>query len=123
MKTAFLLIAVLCVPALAFSDTIYVPDDYPTIQQAIDAAVNGDTIIVRPGTYVENIDFKGKGTTVQSSHGPEVTVINGENPANPDLGSVISFHNGEGLDAVLDGFTLTQGTGTWYEPYSGYFYF
>ena len=37
--------------------TIWVPDDYPTIQGAIDAALDGDTVIFRPGTYVENINF------------------------------------------------------------------
>ena len=55
--------------------TIYVPDDYPTIQGAINAAVDFDTIIVRPGTYVENIDFAGKAITVKSEDGPDVTVI------------------------------------------------
>ena len=34
---------------------IYVPDDYPTIQNAIDNANHGDTIVVRDGTYIENI--------------------------------------------------------------------
>lgn len=38
------------------STTIYVPDSYPTIQAAVDAASPGDTIIVRDGTYRENID-------------------------------------------------------------------
>jgi len=49
---------------------IYVPDDEPTIQDAIDSAANGDTIIVRPGTYVERIDFDGKGIAVVSENGP-----------------------------------------------------
>ena len=51
--------------------TIYVPDDYPTIQDAINASVNDDTIIVRPGTYVENLDFLGK--AIQSpGHGSRI---------------------------------------------------
>jgi parallel beta-helix repeat protein len=42
---------------VALSTTvIYVPDDYPTIQAAVDAASSGNTIIVREGTYNEDID-------------------------------------------------------------------
>jgi hypothetical protein len=68
--------------------------------------VNGDTIIVRAGTYVENIDFLGKAVTLMSQDGPEVTVIDGG-----QLKSVVSFENGEGTDSVLEGFTLFNGTG------------
>ncbi|MHC4943462.1 MAG: right-handed parallel beta-helix repeat-containing protein [Planctomycetota bacterium] len=104
MKTAIVIVAVLSIPVLAFSATIYVPDDYPTIQGAIDASVNGDTIIVRAGTYVENIDFIGKAITLTSELGAEVTTIDGG-----DVGSVVTLQSGEGLDSVLDGFTLTNG--------------
>jgi len=41
----------------SLSDTIIVPDDYPTIQEAIDNADNGDTVFVRIGTYFENISI------------------------------------------------------------------
>jgi len=46
--------------AAALPATRYVPDDYPAIQAAIVAAADGDTILVRPGRYVENIDFGGE---------------------------------------------------------------
>jgi len=42
--------------AKASAATIYVPDDYATIQAAVDAASTGDTIIVKDGTYSENVD-------------------------------------------------------------------
>lgn len=85
---------------------IHVPADYATIQQAIDNANNGDTIIVAPGTYVENISYNGKAVTVISSDGPEVTTIDGNAS---DV--VVSFWNYEGSDSVLDGFTITNGNG------------
>jgi len=86
---------------------ISVPNDFTKIQEAIDAAGNRDTIIVGPGTYLENIDFNGKDISVRSSGGSKVTWIDGN-----QLGSVVSFKNGETPNSVLDGFTLTNGNGT-----------
>jgi hypothetical protein len=103
MKTTIILVAVLCMPALAFSATIHVPDDYPTIQEAIDASANGDTIIVKPGTYVENINFLGKAITLRSEFGPEVTKIDGNK-----RGRVVTCQSSEKPDSVLDGFTITN---------------
>jgi len=56
---------------------ILVPDDYPTIQAAIDASSSGDTIVVAPGIYEENISFLTKNITVTSETGPEATIIDG----------------------------------------------
>lgn len=91
---------------------IYVPDHYATIQGAIDASEAGDTIIVRAGTYVENINFLGKAVTVKSESGTEVTIIDGGNPPDPSKGSVVTFGSGEGPETNLQGFTITNGTGT-----------
>jgi parallel beta-helix repeat protein len=107
MKTAIVIVAVLSIPALAFSATIYVPDDYPTIQGAIDAAVDGDAVIVRAGTYVENINFGDNAITLKSEKGPHVTIIDGN-----DSGNVVVIHDitakGKYL-VVLDGFTIQNG--------------
>jgi hypothetical protein len=86
----------------------HVPTEYPTLQQAIDAAVNGDHVIVHPGWYdglswqYSSISFKGKAITVRSI-----------DPTNPEIaastildGYWISFDKGEGRDSVLDGLTL-----------------
>jgi len=110
-KGTLIVIAFLFFVCSAQAATIYVPDDYATIQEAINASVNGDTVIVRPGTYVENIDFIGKAITVKSGNGVDVTAIDGGNPVNPYFGSVVTFYNGEGASSVLEGFTITNGIG------------
>ncbi|MGA3114732.1 MAG: IPT/TIG domain-containing protein [Syntrophobacteraceae bacterium] len=86
--------------------TINVPDDYATIQAAIDAANDGDTVLVAPGTYVECIEILGKGITVASIAGPEVTIIDGGGK-----GTVVSFEVCEQKQCSLQGFTLRNGSG------------
>lgn len=116
MKSAVHLFAFIFIFALSIQASIIeVPTDYPTIQQAINASVSGDLVLVAPGTYVENIDFNGKNILLKSTDGPAMTTIDGSNPSHPDLASVVSFKNGEGLDAVLEGFTITGGKGTRFE--------
>ncbi len=84
--------------------TIYVPRDYATIQEGIDAASNSDVVLVYDNTYNENIDFKGKSITVKSINGPAVTIIDGQATAR-----VVTFVSNTGAVAVLDGFTLRNG--------------
>jgi parallel beta-helix repeat protein len=104
VKIIHVLCALVALHGTAFSATIYVPDNFPTIQDAINASVNGDTVIVRPGTYVENIDFVGKAVTVTSEQGALPTTIDGNR-----AGSVVTFQSGENASSVLEGFTLTNG--------------
>jgi putative cofactor-binding repeat protein len=104
MKTAIVFVAVLFMPALAFSATIYVPDDYPTIQAAIDASSDGDLILVDPGTYSENIRYYGKAITIKSDQGPWVTVIEGIK----QFGSTVQFIDGENRFSMIEGFTITH---------------
>lgn len=92
---------------------------FPTIQAAIDSAVPGDTVLVAPGRYYENIRFKGKGIVVASAFARtrnpadiERTIIDGSRPTHPDTGTVVRFVNQEDSTAVLEGFTITGGTGT-----------
>jgi hypothetical protein len=84
--------------------TLFVPDTHATIQDAIAAAAAGDRIVVRPGTYVENIDFLGKALTLISEKGPVLTRIDGG-----QAGPVVTLQNGEGPDSILDGFSITNG--------------
>ena len=100
----FALLAGLSLPQVTESATIRVPADAATIQQAIDGAVAGDTVLVAPGTYVETITFRGKAITVASEQGPASTIIDGNR-----TGSVVTFAAGETRAAVLQGFTVRNG--------------
>ena len=59
----------------ADSATINVPGEQPSIQAGIGAASAGDTVLVAPGVYVENIDFAGKTIVVRSRGGARATII------------------------------------------------
>jgi subtilase family serine protease len=104
LSTALLAVLSLAVPAVALGATIHVPSDQPTIQSAIAAAAAGDTVLVAPGTYSENIRFLGKAITVTSESGPTLTIIDGG-----QADSVAAFVSGEGAASVLSGFTLQNG--------------
>jgi parallel beta-helix repeat protein/predicted outer membrane repeat protein len=106
------LVLSIALPVAGIAATIHVPADHSSIQQAIDATGPGDTVLVGPGTYWENISFNGKAITVTSSDGPMKTYIDGSSPPHPDFGSVVFFGTWEGPGSVLDGFTVRLGTGT-----------
>jgi hypothetical protein len=99
--------------------TVYVPSQYPTIQEAIDVCVDGDTVLVADGTYTgdgnRDIDFTGKALVVMSENGPEVTIIDCEgSPGDNHQG--LYFNSGEDPFSVVQGFTLTSG---YHEKVSG----
>ncbi len=81
--------------------------DAPTVQAGIDSAAIGDTVLVMPGRYYENLNYNGKNIVVRSQAGPEVTILDGSHKR----GSVVVFRNGEGRGAVIEGFTITGGVG------------
>ena len=87
-----------------YAGVMSVPSDEPTIQQAIDVANNGDLILVSPGTYFENIDFRGKTITLRSIAGPDQTILDGHN-----AGPVVTFQTSEQAQSVLSGFTIQHG--------------
>lgn len=98
------------------TDTVInIPADYPTIQLGINAAEDGNTVLVQPGTYVENINFNGKNITVgsffitnQDTTYITQTIIDGN-----QNGSVVTFESGEDNSAQLIGFTITNGYATY----------
>jgi hypothetical protein len=81
---------------------IHVPADSSTIQGGINGAVNGDTVLVAPGTYYEHINFRGKAILVASEAGAESTIIS---KAGNGI-EIVKFVSGEDTSSVLDGFTV-----------------
>lgn len=94
-------------PLAASAAIIHVPADQPTIQQAVNAAGTGDLVLVSPGTYFERIDYLGKAISVQSTHGPTQTIIDGNLG-----GTVVTLRTQEGAQSVLTGFTIRRGNAT-----------
>ena len=87
------------------SATIYVPDAYPTIQAAVNGASTADTVIVRDGTYRENIDVK-KRLTLKSENGSENCIVQAEDPGD-NVFSVTADY------VEISGFTVEAATWRW----------
>ena len=118
IKMKYLLAIIISIFAIqSFANTLTVKQDgtgnFDSIQEAILHAWPGDTVLVWPGTYYENIDFLGKNITLASlvlTTGDESyrynTIIDGNNN-----GSCVKVMSGEN-EAILNGFTLQHGSGT-----------
>ncbi|MBW6463515.1 MAG: right-handed parallel beta-helix repeat-containing protein [Bacillota bacterium] len=91
--------------------SVTVPDKYATIQEAIDAAEEGDVIIVDVGVYRESIDFRGKNITLQSTDPDDPAIVSETIIDGGGSGTVVSFRSGETEEAVISGFTITRGSG------------
>jgi len=99
---AALLLAAL--PAPTPARTFRVPTGRATIQQAIAAAADGDTVLVAPGTYHERISFLGKAVALVSEAGPEATILDGDG-----AGVVVVIEDVDQDGAALRGFTIRGG--------------
>ena len=111
MKSIIAIVGILFMAGIALPNIIYIPDDYPTIQQGINASVDGDTVLVSSGTYVENINFNGHNIVLGSQFlitGDTSyigqTIIDGDSS-----GSVITLESGEDSTTVIMGLSITNG--------------
>ncbi len=93
--------------APAAANTLHVPAQYATIQYALIVAAPGDTVLVAPGTYYEKIVWPARQSLhLISETGPDATVIHGM-----DVGTVIRFSAPVDSTTLIEGFTITHGTG------------
>ncbi|MDD4805820.1 MAG: hypothetical protein PHO35_03415, partial [Candidatus Cloacimonetes bacterium] len=118
-----LLILIMALPCLVLALTHTVKQDgtgdYTLIQEAITASANGDTVLVYPGRYIENVRFNGKNITLASL---EIltgdrdyvysTIIDGN-----QSGPVVRTTTGE-TNIHIQGFTITNGSGDLNEAYN-----
>lgn len=82
-----------------------------SLKAALQEASSGDTIVVPPGVYRGTVNFAGRNITLKSTdpHDPEIvksTVLDGDGRS-----PVVKFTGGEGREAILWGFTITNGQG------------
>ena len=84
---------------------IFVPDDYSTIQEAIDSSSHTDAIYVRPGTYYENLYWSGKPASIIATQDSDNTIIDGGGND-----KVFRIHSVNGGGSVLSGFTIKNGS-------------
>ena len=119
MKKLTLFTAILITANMLFAQIIHIPADYPTIQEGILAASDGDTVLVHTGTYYENVEIWAKSITLaslylttQDTSYMSQTVIDGG-----QQGSVLQFFSN---DINISGFTIQNGYADgWVWPENG----
>jgi parallel beta-helix repeat protein len=84
---------------------ILVPEDYDSIQAAINASFDGDTVLVSDGTYTgpmnTGLSYHGKSIILQSKNGPENCVIDSQG-----YGQGVTFSTFESSGSILSGFSI-----------------
>jgi Right handed beta helix region len=99
-------VAVLC--GIGGAETLHVPGQYRSLRHALQAAHDGDEVVVEDGIYTggtnKNLDFHGKRIVVHSANGPQACVIDCQG-----AGRAFLFHSGETPESVVAGLTIRNG--------------
>ena len=110
-----LLLILVFLTSTALADTWTVDDDgkadFDNIQAAVDAASDGDEVVVMPGTYTGSgsyvVNMNGKEVLLRSKEGPQSTIVSGQNQR-----AVFFCGNNETTSTIISGFTITEGSGS-----------
>jgi hypothetical protein len=110
--TAISVAVLLGLSAVTTGTILHVPGEYSLIQAAIDAAADGDTVLIADGIYTgdrnRDLDFHGKAILVTSENGPRATIIDSEGSYD-DFHRAFSFQSGEGESSVVKGLGIRGG--------------
>ena len=105
------IVATLALVGTSFAATINVPEDYVSIQDAIDASADGDIVRLAAGTYFEHeLKLNGKAITLEGSLGDKgelASTINAE-----DLSWIIKCNDDETADTMIRNLVLENGYAT-----------
>ena len=104
------LLVAACGPREDQEDLLHVPEDFRTINEAIQAVADGGRVVVEPGTYGP-VEFGVKAVVVESSDPSDPEVVAATIIEGGGSGCVVMFDSGETRETVLRGFTITGGEG------------
>ena len=107
--TLTMLLLATCLAGLSVASTLNVPQDYATIQEALDAAEYGDQVMVAPGYYYENILWPQQSGIRLSGSGAEQTIIDGQEIDRTIYFPHVNFYT---WNTTIEGFTITGGKAT-----------
>jgi hypothetical protein len=104
---------ILMATGIASGAELHVPGQFPYIQAAINAAADGDQVVIAPGTYIgpnnRDLDLLGKAITVRSSAPGDARIVAATVIDCQEEGRAFILRSGETLGSVIDGLTVTGG--------------